>query len=733
MDFPRGPKVSPTQIEGTVRTVGLSAGRLTSALALVLAAAATPVSAQDRGTSTELEDLIPDAAIDNAEDWADSGVPAEAANPDGPPVLTADAPLDDFPDITVPWPDEIELADVPDLEPPDEIDFAANPFEVLPVLQDGFEVQVSQQLVLVFPSEFTLFPEQDEFVERFKSLSQIEFIDDDIDNLAQLVARAEADEELLIRLLRIYGYYDAEILQSVGGIDPAEESDTLTEGVVRFDIIPGIQYRYGNIDLGQLAGSDDAILLRSTFEIARGDPVLQDKIVEEQFDLDTALGANGYVFAEIDAPELLIDHARDEGDLTMLVRPNGKYNFGSITSSVPDFLSGEHLETIARFEAGDLYNRDNELDLRRAILATGLVSSLTITPREVQAPAPGKPGTVALDVDITPGPARTLAGSIGYGSEEGIKIAASWEHRNLFPPEGMLRFRGILGTQEQLAGVTFRRSNLGGRDRILTLDAYATTIDTVAFDRQAVALQGTFERISTLLYQKDLTYGVGAEILATQEREGDPGEDLSPRETYFIASVFGRAQIDTSDSLLDPRRGFRLGGYAAPEISRNNDLNSFYVRTETTGSFYQPVGDNIVAAGRFRLASIPGAELSAIAPSRRLYAGGGSSVRGYGYQAIGPRNQFGAPSGGRSAFELSMEARIGTPFFGGLVEVVPFIDAGTVARGTTPDFDQIKVGIGIGARYKTGFGPIRFDIGVPINPGPDDAPVGVYVGLGQAF
>ena len=65
--------------------------------------------------------------------------------------------------------------------------------------------------------------------------------------------------------------------------------------------------------------------------------------------------------------------------------------------------------------------------------------------------------------------------------------------------------------------------------------------------------------------------------------------------------------------------------------------------------------------------------------------------------------------------------------------MVPFIDAGSVGTGTTPDFDEIKVGVGVGVRYHTGFGPLRLDVATPVNPGPDDAPVAVYVSLGQAF
>jgi translocation and assembly module TamA len=108
-------------------------------------------------------------------------------------------------------------------------------------------------------------------------------------------------------------------------------------------------------------------------------------------------------------------------------------------------------------------------------------------------------------------------------------------------------------------------------------------------------------------------------------------------------------------------------------------------------------------------------------------------VRGYAFQAIGPRDEFGNPIGGRSLVELSAEARIQTGFLDGAIEVVPFIDAGTVSTGTTPDFGVIRVGAGIGIRYKTSFGPIRVDVGVPLNPDEFDSPVAVYVSLGQAF
>jgi translocation and assembly module TamA len=140
-----------------------------------------------------------------------------------------------------------------------------------------------------------------------------------------------------------------------------------------------------------------------------------------------------------------------------------------------------------------------------------------------------------------------------------------------------------------------------------------------------------------------------------------------------------------------------------------------------------------VLAGRVRAAANFGAEPFRIAPSRRLYSGGGGSVRGYGFQAIGPLNDFGEPTGGGSLIEASVEARVETGLFDGGLEIVPFFDLGTVSLGTTPDFRFVKYGAGVGIRYNTTFGPIRVDVATPLNPGQFDSPVVVYVGLGQAF
>src|SRR3546814_15035855 len=110
------------------------------------------------------------------------------------------------------------------------------------------------------------------------------------------------------------------------------------------------------------------------------------------------------------------------------------------------------------------------------------------------------------------GPPRTIAATAGYGTGEGIRLEGSWTHRNLFPPEGALIVRGVAGTQEQGLGVTLRRSNAGKRDRTFELVGEATRSNYDAFEAITGRIGARISYDSTPIWQKKLTYAVGAEL-----------------------------------------------------------------------------------------------------------------------------------------------------------------------------------------------------------------------------
>jgi translocation and assembly module TamA len=285
----------------------------------------------------------------------------------------------------------------------------------------------------------------------------------------------------------------------------------------------------------------------------------------------------------------------------------------------------------------------------------------------------------------------------------------------------------IAGTNEQNVSVRFRRNNWGQRDRALLVQLDIGRRDFEAFQGYTARLYGLVSRESTPIWQKRWTYAYGAEVLATNEnRNGTAVVSLS--DAYFIGGLIGQVGYDRSNSLLDPTKGFRLLARVNPEASLRGGA-SVYVRNLIEGSAYFSLGEAFVVAGRARFGSIFGIARDDLAPSRRFYAGGGGSVRGFGFQELGPRDLNNVPLGGRSLTEFAVEGRYRFGNYG----VVAFVDAGQVSESQVPGVSEMRFGVGVGGRVYTNFGPVRIDVATPIGRREGESLVNVYVSIGQAF
>ena len=615
--------------------------------------------------------------------------------------LDPSAPLDAWNDLAVEWPDLEE-------DPGDEI----------PDLPDTGVADAAAARSYSWRIEGLDEIENAALLAQFGEFSTLAEYRGEQANAAQVDRRARADADLMAELLRAHGYYDALVTTRV----QAGEAGALT---VTIDVRPGPLYRFAEVRLPGLdeAGAD-AAALRRAFAVFENQPVDAAAVEAAQAALSVELGERGYVFAEVAEPEVVVDHETRTATLVLPVEPRGARRFGGVIVEGEPLFSAGHIETIARFEEGDPYRAPLVEDLRQALVATGLVSSVEIRPVERE-----DSDAVDLAVALQRAPVRTIAGEAGYGTGEGVRLEVSWQHRNLLPPEGAVTFRGVAGTREQQLSATLRRNNFLRRDQVLTAQVAAAHIDRPAFDARTFFLAGGIERQTNLIWQKKWTWSVGAELVASDEEDVDLDTGMTRRRTFFIGALPAYLGYDGSNDLLDPTEGFRLSGRFSPEASLESG-GFGYARAQVDASFYRPVSDTVTIAGRTRLGTIIGASRDRIAPSRRFYAGGGGSVRGYGFQALGPRDPiFDDPIGGRSLAEFAIEARVRVGEFG----IVPFIDAGNISTSSFPDFEDLRFGAGIGARYHTRFGPIRVDVGTPLNPREGDPRVAVYVSLGQAF
>ena len=558
---------------------------------------------------------------------------------------------------------------------------------------------------------------------QFNSLSPLKNGDGKAANAAMVRARLDEDEQLLKTILESEGWYSPEIRSR---IVPSrdEKSNELTAWL---SVTPGKRYVFSDIVI-QADPTEPPDLISDNLALKTGEPIVAERVQGAEAQIAVALPENGYPFATVGNRDILLDRDTGEGVYTLPVDIGPRGRFDGFTTDGDLAFDANHIRVLSRFKRGELYDSRKVDDLRKALVATNLFKAVSVEPKRSGETAGENSEYVTLHVHQEAGPPRTIAGSLGYAAGEGFTAEATWTHRNMFPPEGALIGHAIAGTQQQGAGVTFRRSNAGKRDRTFEMKAEAFHNNYDAYSAYTGRLAARISRDSTPIWQKRYTYAYGVELLATAETDYDAETGDRKRNTYYIAGVNGQLGFDTTDDLLNPTEGFRLTALVQPEATVNQGFNP-YVRARIDGSTYYAVSDSLVLAGRIRLGTIQGVGLYDIAPSRRLYAGGGGSVRGYAYQGLGEQAPDGKPVGGRSLNEASVEARYRFGNYG----VVAFVDAGQAYSETMPQFSDLRYGVGLGGRFYTNFGPIRLDVATPVNRRPGEARINVYVSIGQAF
>ncbi len=192
-------------------------------------------------------------------------------------------------------------------------------------------------------------------------------------------------------------------------------------------------------------------------------------------------------------------------------------------------------------------------------------------------------------------------------------------------------------------------------------------------------------------------------------------------------------EYDTSNDILNPTSGIRSQAQVTPFVGTFAGEFTSFLSSNLTGSTYIALDDEdrFVFAIRGRVGSILAGDISDVPGGLRLYSGGGGSVRGYQQYFIGPLDSQGDPTGGLSVVEAGAEMR--ARIFGDVGAVV-FLEAGSVADTVAPTFSQgVQYAAGTGLRYYSPIGPIRVDVGVPLNPRRVDNKFEVYFSIGQAF
>jgi translocation and assembly module TamA len=531
-----------------------------------------------------------------------------------------------------------------------------------------------------------------------------------------LSRRADEDLPRLKEVLQSQGYWDGDVAYSIAtGAKPAEVTVTIRTGPLYHLKQVTITTAQGGAPT-DIAGLDPAV-----FGLKLGDPAKAAPVLDAERKITDEYARRARPFAKVTSHKFVVDHGTRTMSVTYVVDPGPRAKFGPFTIEGLSRLGRDYVERRIAWHEGQDYDERKVDDTRKALTDSGLFSTVRVSHADQVSAA----GAVPMRIALVERPPRSIGAGLYYNTSEGFGANAFWEHRNLFGEGERLRLDADVGEQRRDLIANFRKPDfLGSRDRDLTALAEIVDENPVAYTaRRELVSPGLEQRFGGVY-----TAGIGVE--AQHATATEAARDIT--QTYSLAGLPLFLRRDTRDDVLNPTRGSHESLLLTPNTSFSGPSLTF-LNSRFDTDVYRRLGatDRYVAAAFLGVGSIVGPARDTLPADQRLYAGGGGSLRGYGFQLAGPLGPGEKPLGGRSLLQFGTELRVKITE---AIGIVPFVEAGNVYTNPFPDMHGgLLYDAGIGLRYYTPIGPLRFDIATPLRRRDVDSAVQVYISIGQAF
>jgi outer membrane protein assembly complex protein YaeT len=441
--------------------------------------------------------------------------------------------------------------------------------------------------------------------------------------------------------------------------------------------------------------------------------------------------------------------------LTVAAEPGPQAVFGPIAIEGAVSVDEDVIRRELAFNEGDEYQLSRLTETQRRLYRLELFQFANVVPRLPE----DRSTQVPVSVTVAEGKHRRLQIAAGYGSEERARGRINWRHVNFFGGARTGEVEAKASSLEQGLRGSFTEPFLLQRGLSLRVSGSTWWADepvyeyrssggrigvTKDFSRAGVAGErGVRNTISATFIQEYEDYKISAAALDDPTfRDELIALGLDPetgRGTGTVAALEVDFERNTSEQPLDPRQGYVINGHI--EKAGQFLLRGTFEYTELSGEVrgYLPIRSRFVWANRARSGTIAGPSSALIPFYKRYFVGGSSSVRGWGRYQVSPLTPSGQPIGGRTMIEVSSEARFNVR---GKLGAVLFVDGGNVWAGPWEvQLNKLRWAVGPGIRYDTPIGPMRFDLGVQLNPidglvldgTPENRKWRVHFSIGQAF
>ncbi|MCR6664000.1 MAG: outer membrane protein assembly factor [Luteimonas sp.] len=509
--------------------------------------------------------------------------------------------------------------------------------------------------------------------------------------------------------------------------------------VIRVD--PGRPVRVRNADIAIIGdGNDDIYLQRDLDDFLPGQGSILNHADYEasKTRISRRLTERGYFEADFSSRRVEVTRAREAADIDLVWSSGPRYDMGPTTiEQTREIIRPDILENLVYWNEGEYYHQGRIDRLRTSLSRLDYFGDIDIEPMPDQAVVmPDGAKRVPVKVALTPAKRSIYTAGVSYGTDSGAGIRLGVERR-------YVNRRG----HKALAQLDYaqNRKTLTLQYRIPAfawLDGWYTA-SLLGYDEQTDYIDTRrLELIGSRSGEYSPNLNLVASVHALRERwayEEDGADPLAPTTYRYATFTYPsiRADYVNVDDRTFPRSGIG-GSLMLRGGAQGAGSDASFVQLHARASWFLGMGENsrliVRGEGGYTFTDA----LVDMPPALRFYAGGDRSIRGYQWREVGPRltrydvdeenniHETGWYAlGAKNVVTASVEFE---HYFLGNWGGAVFVDSGSAFDGTTPDW---RTGVGIGLRWRSPVGPLKFDIARGLDD--PDSPFTIGLTLGAEF
>lgn len=495
---------------------------------------------------------------------------------------------------------------------------------------------------------------------------------------------------------------------------------------VTIQIQEGKQLHFASVSIaGNMAFSDQQLRDKLGFKV--GDVYTSGKVDQARAAMTQLYYSKGYADVSV---ERTVERGESGNDVSVSfnITEGRSYRVGAI------LVMGNTLtkEKIVRRDSGlqsyKPYDPSAVLVAQQKLYATGLFGRVEIVPLDQ-----GIPGIRNLLIQVEEAKPIQLTYGVGYQEWEHARGTFEISHNNLLGLNRTISFRTRLSTRERLAQVTFKEPHLFNHDLDGFVSAFVEHLQQPSYTANRIDF--SVQALKRFTPQQNLLVTAGYQTVDLQDiLENIHAQSLPAERGIIQIARVGASYIqDHRNDPANPRTGafttttFQIAGRA---LGSEINFTSLYNEHD----IYVPVGVDSVFAISTRFGwnhPFGSTTQTGLPPTERYFAGGSTTLRGYGFDEA-------EPLGGNVMTLGNLEYRFPLRFspIAGMRGAV-FYDTGNVfAQLSAVSLSGFSHTVGYGFRYQTPLGPVRLDFGINLNPdvnGISTSRLHVFFTLGNPF